>query len=82
MGNKYYEISQQEHISINELWNGLLRNSISAMATTDANLRGFRCYVDSRPDVVINGSNISLDGNIEDLDLLSQARQNIRKNYE
>lgn len=80
MGNKYYEISQQEHISINELWNGLLRNSISAMATTDANLQWLLdVIVDSRPDVVINGSNISLDGNIEDLDLLSQARQNIEK---
>lgn len=80
MGNKYYEISQHEHISIYEHWSGRLRNSISAMAVTEANLQWLLdVIVDSRPDVTINGSNISLDGNMDDLQLLSQARRNIEK---
>ena len=80
MGNKYYEISQHEHISIYEHWSGRLRNSISAMAVTDANLQWLLdVIVDSRPDVTINGSNIALDGNINDIQLLSQARRNIEK---
>lgn len=80
MGNKYYEISQHEHISINELWSGRLRNSISAVAVTAANLQWLLdVIVDSRPDVIINDTNITLDSNVNNLNLLSQARRNIEK---
>ena len=81
VGNKYNEVSNNEHIIISDHWKGKLRNPISADAVTESVIQWLLdVIVDSRPDVIADGSSISLDGvNIGDMPLLSRARDNIEK---
>ena len=81
MGNSYYELSQNEHIVLNEKWSGKLNNYISADAITESNIQWLLdVIIDSRPDIVANDGGVQLDGqSMRSLPLLSQARNNVEK---
>lgn len=81
MGNQYYELSSYEHPSVNVRWNGRLDKPISVKDVTAATLQWLLdVIVDSRCDIEYKNPKWEITHvNIQDLQLLKIARQNVER---
>jgi predicted ATPase len=82
MGDKYYNLSEDEHINIENHWSGELRTPIDVSASTVFTLKWLLdIIVDSRADInqSNNGDLHIVNVSTQNLLLLSNARKNIEK---